>query len=228
MISDYFPLEKRGQAIGIYSLGANFGMFIGMGLGGYIASEFGWRYTFLFIGLPGLLVALILKLTVKEPPRGMSDKIEGEIKDIPFIDTLKYLFTLKSYRQLCIAGSLAALSGFGFMYWVPVFLERIHGMQKSEYGIFLGMVFGIVGGISTFLGGFISDRMSKRSRKWAMYTAVIGVLYGLITGVVFEDLPIHIVVLPYFLLVMGGIFGTRVETLKENYKLYKLIKGERQ
>lgn len=59
-------------------------------------------------------------------------------------------------------------------------------------------------------------------------TAVIGVLYGLITGVVFKDLPIHIVVLPYFLLVMGGIFGTRVETLKENYKLYNLIKGERQ
>jgi len=175
-ISDYYPLEKRAKAIGLYSIGANIGMFVGMLAGGLIAQKLGWRAAFYIVGLPGIILAIIVKFTVKEPPRGYSDnRKKDSVENLPLKDTLKYLFGVKSFRYLCIAGSIAALSGFGMMNWSPVFFERLHGMTKQEVGPVLGVIIGIIGGISTLLGGILADKLSKRTKKWYMWLAGLGV-----------------------------------------------------
>jgi predicted MFS family arabinose efflux permease len=176
LISDYFPPEKRSRAIAIYSLGANVGMLVGLMAGGFIAQKFGWRSAFYIVGLPGLLVALLVKLTVREPPRGLADGTQDKIENLSLADTLRYLFSLKSFRHLCIAGAIAALTGFGIMNWSPVFFERMHGMTKEQTGPVLGVAIGIVGGASVFIGGFLADKLSTRSRKWPLRVAGIGML----------------------------------------------------
>ena len=175
LISDYFPPEKRGKAIGLYSIGANFGMLLGMMAGGLILKYLGWRYAFFIVGMPGIVLALIVKFTIKEPPRGFSDITKTDkLENLPLKETLKYLFSLKSFRHLCAAGSIAALTGFGVMTWANVFFMRTHNMPVEVSNNILGIVIGIVGGLSTFLGGFLVDKLSKRSRKWAMWISAIG------------------------------------------------------
>ena len=176
LISDYYPPEKRARAIGVYTIGANFGMLLGMMGGGYLAQNYGWRVAFIVVGLPGILLAILLKATVREPQRGLSDHLDREMEHLSLKDTLDYLFSLKSFRHLCIAGTIAAMTGFGIMNWCAPFLERMHQMTKDEIGPVLGVAMGIVGGLSTFLGAYLADKLSARSRKWYMRIAAIGML----------------------------------------------------
>ena len=73
MISDMFPLSERGTAMGIYALGVNIGLLIAYLAGGWMSEHWGWRLTFIAVGVPGLLIALIVRFTVAEPERGASD-----------------------------------------------------------------------------------------------------------------------------------------------------------
>src|SRR6185503_11868300 len=75
LISDYFPKSRRGTAFSIFALGVPLGTFAGATLGGWGNQTLGWRMTFILAGVPGLMIALILWLTVKEPPRGLSDGV---------------------------------------------------------------------------------------------------------------------------------------------------------
>ena len=176
LISDYYPPEKRARAIGLYTIGANFGMLLGMMGGGFVAEKFVWRTAFFVVGLPGILLAILVKVTVREPPRGLSDNLKQEIENLPLADTFRYLFSLKSFRHLCLAGAVAAMTGFGIMNWCAPFFERLHGMTKDETGPVLGIAMGIVGGLSTFLGAFLADKLSSRTRKWYMRIAAIGMV----------------------------------------------------
>ena len=74
LISDYFPFEKRATALSIYALGIPFGSMIGNFVGGWGAEELGWRTTFVLVGLPGIAIALLILCTLREPPRGLSDR----------------------------------------------------------------------------------------------------------------------------------------------------------
>ncbi len=176
LISDYYPTKTRARAIGLYTIGANFGMALGMVGGGLVAQHWGWRTAFFVVGLPGILLAILVKLTVREPPRGLADNLTNQVENMSLGDTFRYLFSLKSFRHLCMAGAIAALTGFGIMNWCPPFFERIHGMTKAETGPVLGVAMGIVGGLSTFIGAYLADKLGARTRKWYMRIAAIGML----------------------------------------------------
>jgi MFS family permease len=73
LISDYFPLERRGTALAIYQASGQIGIFTGLALGGYLAETYGWRVAFFVVGGPGLLLAAIVQFVLREPPRDLSD-----------------------------------------------------------------------------------------------------------------------------------------------------------
>ena len=77
MISDMFPLKERGTAMGIYAMGVNIGLLIAYLAGGWLSENYGWRTTFIIVGVPGLLIALIVRFTVSEPIRGASDNTKS-------------------------------------------------------------------------------------------------------------------------------------------------------
>jgi MFS family permease len=175
LLSDYFPPERRGTALSIFSLGVPIGIMIGYLAGGWINQYFGWRLAFFVVGLPGLILALVLWLTLREPLRGHS---EGLHASTPTTQTdslwtvFHFIWALRSFRHLSLAAALHALYGYGVLAFMPAFMMRVHGMTNTaELGLWLGLIAGVFSGIGTFLGGVLGDRFATRKHdmRWYMW-----------------------------------------------------------
>jgi MFS family permease len=175
LISDYFEPEKRARAMSIYSMGIGGGIFLGYLVSGVVAEQYGWRAAFFVVGIPGVLLALLLKLTLREPPRGFSDNISVAAKPPPVMEALTALWRRRSFRHLSLAAALHAFAGYGVGSFVPAFLIRSHGMTVAEVGFALSMIsaVGIMGGI--YLGGYLSDRTATRRSDERYYVLVPGI-----------------------------------------------------
>jgi MFS family permease len=179
LISDYFSREDRATALSIYALGVPIGTMAGNLLGGWGNHFFGWRATFLLIGLPGLLVAALVWFTVKEPPRGLSEI--GAARPIekapPLWEVVKFLGTYASFRHMCLAAGLHSVVWYAGSQLNAVFLIRSHGMSSGTAGNWLALFAG-VGAVGTLLGGILSDRLAARTgdRRWYMWVPGIATL----------------------------------------------------
>jgi predicted MFS family arabinose efflux permease len=181
IISDYFPAEQRGTALSIYSMGIYFGILLGYIGGGMLDEYVGWRYALMILGLPGIIYALVLLFTVKEPPRGLSDnKIEEEAPDESFGDVLKVLLSKKTFVFLALACGIHTIGNYGVGNFFAPFLARIHGMTAGEIGTWMGLSAGIGGMAGTFLGGFLGDKLAKIDIRWYIWLAVIAELVNFI------------------------------------------------
>jgi len=176
LIADYFPPEKRATSLGIYALGIPVGILFGNLAGGWINEFFGWRYAFFVVGVPGILLAILLKMSVKEPPRGHSEGRVQEKSEVPFSAVVKTMWGFKSFRHLSMGAATQAFVGYGAIAWMPSFLVRTHDMSTGEVGTALGLIIGICGGAGTFLGGYLADRFGKGDVRWYMLVPSIGFL----------------------------------------------------
>ncbi len=181
MISDYFPAEQRGTALSIYSMGIYFGILLGYIGGGMLDEAVGWRYALMILGLPGIIYALILLFTVKEPPRGLSDNKVGEdAPDESFRDVLNILLSKKTFVFVALACGIHTIGNYGVGNFFAPFLARIHGMSAGEIGTWMGLSAGIGGMAGTFLGGFLGDKLAKIDVRWYIWLAVIAELVNFI------------------------------------------------
>ena len=169
LISDYYPEEKRATALSTYALGIPIGGAIGTLAGGWIGEYFGWRTAFLVVGLPGLLVAAGFYLTIKEPPRGFSEPVGVPVSKEPVSlpDTIKFMWSLRSFRHLSFAGALHAFVGYGVALFLPSFFIRVHGFGLAETSTYLFLI-GLTGMIGTYLGGYLGDRYGREDKRWYM------------------------------------------------------------
>jgi len=173
MIADYYPAEQRATALGLYSLGIPVGILFGFLAGGWINEFFGWRVAFFVVGVPGIILAVIMRMTVKEPPRGMAEGRVSAGAQPTISETFSYLWGKRSFRHLALGGALTAFVGYGLVSWLPSFLIRSHGMQTGEIGTWLGLILGIPGGIGIVLGGWLADRLGARDQRWYMWLVAI-------------------------------------------------------
>ena len=173
LISDYFPPERRATAISIYNSGIAIGVLLGYVAGGWIAQFFGWRAAFFVVGAPGVLVALLVRFTVREPPRGQMDPVGVDTGTDSLGEVARFLRSRKSFVCFAIAGGMSSFSAYGFGTWLPPFLGRVHGMQSGEIGSWLGLISGIGGFIGMILGGFVTDRLARRDQRWYMWVPAI-------------------------------------------------------
>ncbi len=187
MIADYYPPEQRSAAMGIYSLGISAGIMIAYLTGGWVVQNIGWREAFFIVGVPGLLLALIMRLTVAEPPRGMSE-VRVDSGDRPGIgEVARLLFSRKSFVHISIGAGLAAFGGYAVANFFPTFLVRSHAMSPAVIGVYLGLILGIAGGLGFAGGGFVADHLGRRGQR----TALAGVALATILGWVFV-FPIYL------------------------------------
>ena len=164
VISDYFPPRERSTAIAIFSLGIPGGILFGYLAGGWLAANLGWRETFFVVGLPGIIVALLLRYTVREPSRGASENRTNEAKsNVPWTTVVSRLWKTPSYRTVVYGGALNAFCGYALAMWLVDFLVRSHGFAPSEVGVPLALVNGVGVGIGIYLGGKVSDRFAVNS-----------------------------------------------------------------
>jgi MFS family permease len=160
LIADYFPINKRATALAVYSSGVFVGSAIAYLGGGFLREHFDWRTAFIILGAPGLLVALLLRFTVKEPPRGLSEHRSNESGTSTFKETLKFLLSSPSWVCLMAGASCLSIIGYGIMMWGYEFYGRIHGMPPMVVGQWMALIIGIGGCAGTLLGGVLADRLA--------------------------------------------------------------------
>ena len=176
LLADYFAPSKRATALGIYALGIPIGILFGNLAGGWVDEFFGWRYAFFVVGIPGILLAILLRVTVREPPRGHTETTKQTLEQVPFSVVVKTMWQKKSFRQMSLGAATQAFVGYGAIAWMPMFLVRSHDMSSGEVGTALGLIIGIFGGLGTFLGGYLADRFGTKNVKWYMLIPALGFL----------------------------------------------------
>ncbi len=180
LISDYFTQDKRATALSIYAMGATLGGMAGNLIGGWGNDLFGWRETFVIAGVPGLLVAFLVFVTVREPPRGASDRAApppASAKAPPFMDVLRHLWQRRSFRHMSLAVAVQSFAIFGGAGFGPTYLNRTFDMPLREAGSWLAG-FTIFAAAGTLLGGIVADRLStaRNDRRWYMWVPGWGAL----------------------------------------------------
>lgn len=161
VLSDYFPSGRRGLALGIFTIGAPLGLMAGTILGALIADALSWRWAFVILGLPGLVLAVVLLFVVREPARGGLDPSAplDAVKPRPF-DAARAVLQTPTLLMLTAAAAATSFGGYGFYQWLPSFLQRSQGMALESVGAMLGPIF-LVGVIGAIGGGWIADRLGR-------------------------------------------------------------------
>ena len=176
LISDYFPPERRATALALYANGVYVGAGIAMLVGGYIVTHFDWRVAFYAVGLAGLPLALVVRLTVRELPRGASEVRPVEHEAVSFLEVVRFLAARRSFVWLAAATSCQALLGYGVLGWGFEFLNRVHGMPRDEIGVWFGPIVLVGGCTGVTLGGWIADRLGVRDVRWYVRLPAVLVL----------------------------------------------------
>ena len=170
MISDMFPAKKRATALSIYSSGIFLGIFVGYLIAGYVQEAVGWRMTFMIVGIPGILVALIFRFTVKEPTRHLSvDESDVKADAESTLTTIKSIWAIKSFRYFSMGCAVSAFVAYGVGGFFPSYLIRSHGMGLGEVGLALSLIMGGGGMIGTFMGGYLTDKIGVRDKRWYLW-----------------------------------------------------------
>ena len=169
IISDIFPPESRASALAFYSMGVNIGIMFGFLAGGWLNEIFDWRVAFMVVGLPGIAIALIVRFTIAEPIRGLSENREAtEASNVPFGDVLRLLWSRLSFRHMALGAALNAFAGYSTSNWTASFMIRSHGMTTGELGTWLAGIMGLGGAIGVFFGGVIAEKLAVKDVRWYM------------------------------------------------------------
>jgi predicted MFS family arabinose efflux permease len=177
MISDLFAPHERATALGIYALGIPVGSMLGNLAGGYLNDAFSWREAFMVVGIPGLVLALLVRLTLREPRRGGVEYTAASAASPapPVAAVIKALWSRSSFRWLSLGAGFHAFTGYGTGAWIPPFFERSHGLSTTEIGTALFWL-GFPAALSTFAGGWLGDRLGKRDVRWYVWLTAIAVM----------------------------------------------------
>lgn len=166
MISDMYPAERRAAPMAFFALGLNIGIFAAFFFGGWLAQNYGWRATFQIVAFPGLALAVLAAITMREPARGMSDGRIRETRAPPVLQVISFMFAARAMRHMTVALALVFAVSYGAIAWIPAHLIRVHDMGTIEIGMALAMIIGIGGGVGTAAVGVFADRLARRDMRW--------------------------------------------------------------
>jgi MFS family permease len=171
LIADYFPVRMRATAQAIFSAGIPLGAGLAFFLGGAIGQELGWRWAFWLIGFPGVALAALV-FSLREPERGTTEAPRAT----PPPKGWKTLLASVPLRFHHLGYGLFAGAGYSLSVWLPLFLNRVHGMTLAAIGVFAGVT-SIIGGVpGTVFGGWVADRFRARGRGGRMRFGALAAL----------------------------------------------------
>lgn len=190
LVGDYFPAPaERTRAMSIYMLAGPLSALVSFSLGGFLNEHYGWRVTFFLMGVPALIVGVLFKWTIAEPPRQASRaSVQGE-KLPRMTDVLKMLWHQRSARHLTLGIILFWTMGLGLMPWYAAFLMRSHSMGTTEVGVWFGLIVGISGAAGILLGGYVAARWFARDERGQMRLSAVMIAALVPCFVLFLFLP---------------------------------------
>lgn len=173
--ADLFRPERRPLAYSIFTMAASISAILFFPIAGWVGQHYGWRAMFMVAGLPGMVLALLFFLTVREPRRGTADRrarataATGAAEDrIPFRHSVRFLLRSRAYLALVAGATLMGFNVFASSVWTPTFLTRVHGLSLVEIATTVGPIRGACGVAGVLLGGMLIDRLGRRRPRWRM------------------------------------------------------------
>jgi MFS family permease len=183
LVSDYFPARRRAFALSIFSIGASIGSMLGA-TSGTISELWGWRAAFFVLGLPGVLLALLILLTVREPVRGRLDSPQQDRAPTSFLSTLRYTWNHSALAHCLAGGTIFTLWSWGLMWWTPSYLIRSHHLTLGDAGSMLSLIHGVGGTIALIATSLLMPLVEKRGpRALPLFTAMT-ILAGTLPSIV--------------------------------------------
>lgn len=225
LVAEYFPPERRGKALSIIGVCGGIGLTLALAGGGLLSDWLGWRAAFLLSGAPGLLVAVLLWLTVREPER--SAPVAGKQSAMASVDmrsSLRILTGRRSYVHLCIGLGFAAIGAYAQLAWTPAFLMRTYHLSAGQLGSYYSAAVGPATLISIFLGGVLNDWLLRR-RHDAGPLWILAATFGLSVPLSLLFYLLHnfrvVMALTLFTTVLGGLW------VAPSYALVQSLAGPR-
>ena len=206
IIGDYFKPGSRANALGIYAMGVTIGGALANAFGGPIATGLtgpnvdawlqsqnlsalfpidwthveGWRIAFVVIGAPGLILALIVLFTVKEPPRGYSDPPAMERRaSAGIVETLRELGGKTTFWTMAMGAALTALVGYGLAGFQAPMAQRIHGINPGQFALEFGVPLALCAAAGTFIGGFATQKLTPRFPAAVAWLPALGLFLSI-------------------------------------------------
>jgi len=176
LVADHFHRHRRASVMAIVMLGAPFGFLLGQASGGFIASEWGWRVAFYALGVPGLLAALVVWLTLREPPRGLVEGPPSSTAAPSFKGVFQTLWSNRSFRHLLLGYVVVSFAMNAVANFVMPFYLRSFGLPLAVVGAVFGAVSFSSNGLGMLLGGFGLDRLARRDARWPLWGPVAMIL----------------------------------------------------
>ncbi|KAA0975721.1 MFS transporter [Pseudomonas sp. ANT_H12B] len=205
MLSDMFPREKLGRAVAIYSIGSFIGGGVAFLIGGYVIDLLKnldsvavpllgemrpWQVTFFLVGLPGVLVALLIALTIRDPARkGLKLDAAGKVHAPSMKQAFRFLAVhRKTFFCHYLGFSFYAMTLFCMLSWTPAFYMRKFGLAPSDTGYMLGIVVLLANTSGVFCGGWLIDWLAKKGYSDAPIRAgVIGAIGMAVPAIAFTQ-----------------------------------------
>lgn len=190
VISDSFARRQRATAMGLFTLGPPIGAFLGLAVGGYVAATYGWRMAFFMCVIPGLLLALLIGLTVREPVRGRYDPPSADATSMPLTAVLRHIWKDRALFNILMAMVFCTVLPAVITVWTPSFLIRVHGMSLQQAGVASSIALGLFGALGAAGAGVIADQLGKQHEWRKLLCPLIGIsLSILFAALTFLTLP---------------------------------------
>ena len=264
LMSDYYSPKTRSTAASVYALGVPIGTMLAAIFGGtiaeqltgpafgsflnsiglgFIASGFdwenveGWRLAFIVVGLPGILVALLVKLTVKEPPRGYTDPTLAKATEhVSFISTLKLLLGKPTYVHIVLGATVTVFANYALNQFTVSFFRRTHDLSQQDASLLFGVILGGMAAIGVFASGYLADKLRERhptALTWIPGIALIAstplYVIGFLTNNIWIAVPplMAAACLHYFYLgpmyaIAGGVVDSRSRATSVALSLFSM------
>jgi MFS family permease len=166
LVADFFRRGELAKAMGFLTIGASMGTAGGLVVGGQLAEAFGWRYAFVLMGLPGVLIGALLYLTVREPKRGRFAAKGARIEQQPLGETIGALLKNRVFMGLSVGWAIQLLIGYGLAFWMAAVMLRQFDISTGNVGLYLGLAFFIGGIPGPILGGYVTQWLTNRHEHW--------------------------------------------------------------
>jgi predicted MFS family arabinose efflux permease len=179
LISDYFGASRRTSALSVYSSGISVGYLVAALVGGYVAQHYGWRAACGIVGLPGIVVAIVLKLVVREPARTVApaSTTAGELREM--LAVARTLMRDRRAFHMILGVTVGGFANYAFYAFAPLYFNRAFGLSYSTTGVIAALTGGIAVGVGIVAGGYLTDRLGRRKPKAYAMIPALGTLLAI-------------------------------------------------
>lgn len=178
IIADTFPPERRTTAMAVFASGGSLGLLIAFTLGSLLETHLGWRWTFVALAMPGIVVAPMIFLGLPADAKASAAKSQNGIAN-----GLASLWNNPDFRQIPFAQGAVVILIFGQAQWLPAFFERSFAASRTSVGMVLGPTQAVAGILGIVPGGVLADRLRRRDARWPLRVAQFSLLAAIVPAI---------------------------------------------